>query len=170
MAPYKVGVLNGSPNDNPKVAAALATLEFFGLEADHRVLSAHRNHDKVVELVKPARANGYSAFIASAGMANHLAGVVAALTTLPVVGLPLPVGLLDGLDSLLSTVQMPPGVPVGTVGVGVAMNAALQVVRQLAVNDDELTAKLQDFADNGFKSAELDQLIKQKKIEFATDK
>lgn len=157
---YRVGVLYGSPRDRDKVKAAWVTLEYFGIQADHQVLSAHRDGEKVLELVKSARQNGYSAFIGAAGMANHLAGTIAAHTTLPVVGLPLSGGGLGGVDSLYSTVQMPKGVPVGTVGIDVAMNAALQVVRQLAVNDEQLTARLEEFAQGGFQSDELDELIK----------
>lgn len=157
---HKVGVLYGSPRDKDKVKGAWITLQWFGIEADHRVLSAHRNPNEVVELVETARANGYSAFIGAAGMANHLAGTIAAHTTLPVVGLPLSGGALNGVDSLYATVQMPPGVPVGTVAIDGAVNAALQVVRQLAVNDEDLTSKLEAFAAASFQSEELTELIK----------
>ncbi len=103
-----------------------------------RVLSAHRNPAEVVELVSSARENGYVAFICGAGMAAHLAGVVAAHTTLPVVGVPLSGGALNGVDALYSTVQMPKGIPVATVAIDGSMNAALLVVEMLAITDAEL--------------------------------
>jgi 5-(carboxyamino)imidazole ribonucleotide mutase len=138
----KVAVLMGSPNDREKMAPAVATLERFGLEADERVLSAHRNADQVDALVSTARENGYVAFICGAGMAAHLAGAVAARTTLPVVGVPLSGGALNGVDALYSTVQMPKGIPVATVAVDGAMNAALLVVQMLAITDEGLAKQL----------------------------
>jgi 5-(carboxyamino)imidazole ribonucleotide mutase len=138
----KVGVLMGSPRDGDKMAGAKDTLEEFGIEADVRVLSAHRNPHEVVELVSSARESGYVAFICGAGMAAHLAGVVAAHTTLPVVGVPLSGGALNGVDALYSTVQMPRGIPVATVAVDGSMNAALLVVEMLAITDEGLAAKL----------------------------
>jgi 5-(carboxyamino)imidazole ribonucleotide mutase len=138
----KVGVLMGSASDRDKMAAAAATLESFGIEADVRVLSAHRNPAQVVELVSSARENGYVAFICGAGMAAHLAGVVAAHTTLPVVGVPLSGGALNGVDALYATVQMPKGIPVATVAIDGSMNAALLVVEMLAITDERLAAQL----------------------------
>ena len=140
----KVAVLMGSASDKDKMAPAADTLARFGVEADVRVLSAHRNPQQVVELVSSARENGYVAFICGAGMAAHLAGVVAAHTTLPVVGVPLSGGALNGVDALYSTVQMPKGIPVATVAVDGAMNAALLVVEMLAITDTDLQAKLAD--------------------------
>ena len=140
----KVGVLMGSPRDGDKMAPAAETLERFGLEADVRVLSAHRNPAEVVELVSGAREAGYVAFICGAGMAAHLAGVVAAHTTLPVVGVPLSGGALNGVDALYATVQMPRGIPVATVAIDGSMNAALLVVEMVAITDAELAAKLAD--------------------------
>ncbi|MET0913171.1 MAG: 5-(carboxyamino)imidazole ribonucleotide mutase [Acidimicrobiales bacterium] len=140
----KVGVLMGSPRDGDKMAPAAETLERFGLEADVRVLSAHRNPAEVVDLVSGAREAGYVAFICGAGMAAHLAGVVAAHTTLPVVGVPLSGGALNGVDALYATVQMPRGIPVATVAIDGSMNAALLVVEMLAITDTELAAKLAD--------------------------
>ena len=139
---YKVAVLMGSPNDGDKMRPAQETLERFGIEADVRVLSAHRTPAKVAELASTAREQGYSAFICGAGMAAHLAGVVAAHTTLPVVGVPLSGGISDGLDALLSTVQMPKGIPVATVAVNGSVNAALLVAQMLAVDDPELADKV----------------------------
>ncbi len=138
----KVGVLMGSASDKDKMAGASDTLARFGIEADVRVLSAHRNPAQVVELVSSARENGYVAFICGAGMAAHLAGVVAAHTTLPVVGVPLSGGALNGVDALYSTVQMPKGIPVATVAVDGSMNAALLVVEMLAIRDESLAAQL----------------------------
>jgi 5-(carboxyamino)imidazole ribonucleotide mutase len=142
--PYKVAVLMGSPNDRDKMQPAVDTLERFGIEADVRVLSAHRNPAKVTELAGSAREQGYSAFICGAGMAAHLAGVVAAHTTLPVVGVPLSGGAINGVDALYSTVQMPKGIPVATVAIDGSMNAALLVVEMLALADEELVGALAD--------------------------
>ena len=142
---YKVGVLMGSTSDEAKMAKAKETLEQFGIECDWRILSAHRNPHQVVELVSSARDNGYVAFICGAGMAAHLAGVVAAHTTLPVVGVPMSGGGLNGVDALYSTVQMPKGVPVATVAIDGSQNAALLVVQMLGITDAGLAAKLADY-------------------------
>ena len=138
----KVAVLMGSASDKDKMAPAADTLEKFGIEADVRVLSAHRNPAQVVELVSTARENGYVAFICGAGMAAHLAGVVAAHTTLPVVGVPLSGGALNGVDALYSVVQMPKGIPVATVAIDGSLNAALLVVQMLAITDADLAGRL----------------------------
>jgi 5-(carboxyamino)imidazole ribonucleotide mutase len=138
----KVGILMGSANDGDKMRAAAETLEGFGIETDVRVLSAHRNPAEVVELVSTARENGYVAFICGAGMAAHLAGVVAAHTTLPVVGVPLSGGALNGVDALYATVQMPKGIPVATVAIDGSLNAALLVVEMLAITDVDLATAL----------------------------
>lgn len=142
MSSYKVAVLMGSPNDGPKMAPAADTLAQLGIEADVRVLSAHRNPAQVAELASTARESGYSAFICGAGMAAHLAGVVAAHTTLPVVGVPLSGGALNGVDALYATVQMPKGIPVATVAVDGALNAALLVAQMLAIGDADLAARV----------------------------
>ncbi|HEY5154506.1 MAG TPA: 5-(carboxyamino)imidazole ribonucleotide mutase [Acidimicrobiales bacterium] len=139
----KVGVLMGSANDRDKMQPGVDTLTAFGLEPDVRVLSAHRNPAEVVELVSSARENGYVAFICGAGMAAHLAGVVAAHTTLPVVGVPLSGGALNGVDALYATVQMPKGIPVATVAIDGSLNAALLVVEMLAISDPTLADKLE---------------------------
>lgn len=138
----KVAVLMGSASDQEKMAPAAETLEKFGIEADVRVLSAHRTPAKVAELASTAREQGYVAFICGAGMAAHLAGAVAAQTTLPVIGVPLSGGGLDGVDALYSTVQMPKGIPVATVAINGSMNAALLVVQMLAVTDAGLAEQL----------------------------
>ncbi len=141
----KVGVLMGSASDEAKMAKARETLEQFGVECDWRILSAHRNPHQVVELVSSARENGYVAFICGAGMAAHLAGVVAAHTTLPVVGVPMSGGALNGVDALYATVQMPKGVPVATVAIDGSQNAALLVIQMLAITDQSLAGKLADY-------------------------
>jgi len=140
----KVAVLMGSPNDQSKMAPATATLTEFGIEADERVMSAHRTPSVVADFARSARENGYAAIICGAGMAAHLAGAVAANTTLPVVGVPLSGGALNGVDALYATVQMPRGIPVATVAIDGAMNAALLVVQMLAITDAELAGKLDE--------------------------
>jgi 5-(carboxyamino)imidazole ribonucleotide mutase len=139
----------GSPNDRETMQPAVDTLENFGIEADVRVLSAHRNPVGVAEFVSAARANGYASIICGAGMAAHLAGAAAAHTTLPVVGVPLSRSALSGIDALYSTVQMPPGIPVATVAVDGAKNAALLVVQMLSITDAELAAQLDDLRAEG---------------------
>ncbi len=140
----KVAVLMGSPNDQSKMAPATATLGEFGIEADERVMSAHRTPAVVADFAGSARANGYAAIICGAGMAAHLAGAVAANTTLPVVGVPLSGGALNGVDALYATVQMPRGIPVATVAIDGAMNAALLVVQMLAITDPDLVRRLEE--------------------------
>ncbi|MBC8364109.1 MAG: 5-(carboxyamino)imidazole ribonucleotide mutase [Actinobacteria bacterium] len=139
----RVAILMGSPNDADKMAPAAATLERYGIEADVRVMSAHRSPAEVAEFTRSARDNGYTTIICGAGMAAHLAGAVAAHTTLPVIGVPLSGGAINGWDSLLATVQMPRGIPVATVAVDGAMNAALLAVQMLAVDDPSLIAELE---------------------------
>ncbi len=140
----KVAVLMGSPNDQSKMAPATATLTEFGVEADERVMSAHRTPAVVAEFAATARENGYAAIICGAGMAAHLAGAVAANTTLPVIGVPLSGGALNGVDALYATVQMPRGIPVATVAIDGAMNAALLVVQMLAITDADLAKQLDE--------------------------
>ncbi|MDH3281673.1 MAG: 5-(carboxyamino)imidazole ribonucleotide mutase [Gammaproteobacteria bacterium] len=139
-----VGILTGSPNDVPAVEKAKATLEELGVPCELRVLSAHRSPDLTVEYIKAAESAGVEVFIACAGMANHLAGTVAAHTLLPVIGVPLTSGALSGLDSLLSTVQMPPGVPVATVAIDGTRNAAYMAARILALKYPEIRGRLED--------------------------
>jgi 5-(carboxyamino)imidazole ribonucleotide mutase len=141
----KVAVLMGSANDKPKMAPALETLAEFGVEATEHVLSAHRTPDAVREFTRAARDNGYATIICGAGMAAHLAGAVAANTTLPVIGVPLSGGALGGVDALYATVQMPRGMPVATVAVDGALNAALLAIEMLAVTDAGLAQKLADY-------------------------
>jgi len=140
----KVAVLMGSANDAEKMAPARETLEKFGVEHEVWAMSAHRTPDAVRQFVTGARDNGFGVIIAAAGMAAHLAGVCASCTTLPVIGVPVSGGALDGVDALYSTVQMPPGMPVATVAINGAMNAALLAVQILAVTDEGLAKKLAD--------------------------
>jgi 5-(carboxyamino)imidazole ribonucleotide mutase len=149
MSSYKVAVLMGSTTDQEKMKGASEMLERFGVEADVRVLSAHRNPTEVAEFVAGARDAGYAAVIAGAGWAAHLAGVCAAHTTLPVVGVPLSGSALNGVDSLYSTVQMPSGIPVATVAVDAAKNAAVLVVEMLAITDKGLADQLAEFRAGG---------------------
>jgi 5-(carboxyamino)imidazole ribonucleotide mutase len=142
MMAKKVAVLMGSNSDKDKMAKAGETLARYGIEADVRVMSAHRSPAVVSEFASTAREQGYAAIICAAGMAAHLAGAVAAQTTLPVIGVPLSGGALNGVDALYSTVMMPKGIPVATVAVDGAMNAALLAVQILAVDDEALTQKL----------------------------
>jgi 5-(carboxyamino)imidazole ribonucleotide mutase len=142
MSRKKVAILMGSPNDKDKMAPAADTLARYGIEADVRVMSAHRTPAVVAEFTAAARDEGYAAFICGAGLAAHLAGAVAAHTTLPVIGVPLSGGALNGIDALYSTVQMPKGIPVATVAVDGSMNAALLAVQMLAIHDDELADEL----------------------------
>jgi 5-(carboxyamino)imidazole ribonucleotide mutase len=145
----RVAVLMGSPNDRERMQAAADMLERFGLEPDVRVMSAHRTPAAVAEFASGARAAGYAAVICGAGMAAHLAGAVAANTTLPVVGVPLSAGALNGIDALLATVQMPRGIPVATVAVDGAANAALLVVQMLAIHDADLARQLDEHRASG---------------------
>src|SRR5438132_3939766 len=139
----------GSASDREKMAPAVEMLARFGVEADERVLSAHRTPDAVADFARSARDHGYVAVICGAGMAAHLAGVVAAHTTLPVVGVPLSGGVLDGVDALYATVQMPRGIPVATVAIDGAANAAVLVVEMLAIGDAGLATKLEEFRAGG---------------------
>ncbi len=142
MKEARVAILMGSDSDWPTFEAATGILTQFGLGFDVRVLSAHRSPAQVRQYVLQAPRRGIRVFIAGAGGAAHLAGVVASHTTSPVIGVPIETKTLKGIDSLLSTVQMPKGVPVATVAIGNAANAALLAVQILAVHDAELTKRL----------------------------
>jgi len=145
----KVAVLMGSPNDREKMAGAAAMLGRFGVEVEERVLSAHRNPAEVAAFASSARDAGFAVIICGAGMAAHLAGVVAAHTTLPVIGVPLSGGALNGVDALYATVQMPRGIPVATVAVDGSANAGILAAEILAVCDEHLAAKLGQFRAGG---------------------
>ena len=138
----KVGIIMGSDSDLPVVEKAIDTLKEYGVPYEVHVFSAHRTPLEASQFSKNARANGFGAIIAAAGMAAHLAGAIAANTTLPVIGIPVKSSVLDGMDALLSTVQMPPGIPVATVAINGAANAALLCIQILAVEDTELKEKL----------------------------
>jgi 5-(carboxyamino)imidazole ribonucleotide mutase len=135
----------GSANDRPTMTTALDTLKDFGVEATEHVMSAHRTPTRVVSFSSQARSEGYGVIICAAGMAAHLAGAVAAQTTLPVIGVPLSGGAIGGIDALYATVQMPRGIPVATVAIDGAVNAALLAVEILAVTDEALAERLADF-------------------------
>lgn len=138
----KVGVIMGSDSDLPVVKKAMETLEEYGVPYEVHVYSAHRTPEQAREFAVNARANGFGAIIAAAGKAAHLAGAIAANTTLPVIGIPVKSSTLDGLDALLSTVQMPSGMPVATVAIDGSANAALLAIQIIAVTDGELAEKL----------------------------
>ena len=138
-----VSILMGSDSDWPVMEEAAQTCARFGVACEARVLSAHRRPDECADYARGAAGRGVRVLIAGAGGAAHLAGVLAAHTTLPVIAVPIPTALAGGLDSLLSMVQMPPGVPVATVGVGRAGNAALLAIQILALGDPELARKLE---------------------------
>ena len=140
----KVGIVMGSDSDLPIVKKATDTLTAFGVPFEVHVYSAHRTPVEARDFALNARANDFGVIIAAAGMAAHLAGAIAANTTLPVIGIPCKSTNLDGLDALLSTVQMPTGIPVATVAINGAANAALLAIQILAVEDKELAKKLDD--------------------------
>ncbi len=138
----KIGIIMGSDSDLPVVEKAINTLKEYGVPYEVHVFSAHRTPEQAKDFSQNAIKNGFGAIIAAAGMAAHLAGAIAANTTLPVIGIPVKAAVLDGMDALLSTVQMPPGIPVATVGINGAVNAALLAIQILAVSDETLSEKL----------------------------
>jgi len=138
----KIGIVMGSDSDLPVVSKAMDTLKEYGVPFEVHVYSAHRTPVEAKEFSAGARENGFGAIIAAAGMAAHLAGAIAANTTLPVIGIPVQSKNLGGMEALLSTVQMPSGIPVATVAIDGATNAALLAIQILAVEDAELAAKL----------------------------
>jgi len=138
----KVAVIMGSDSDWPVVKGACQQLETFGIPYEAHILSAHRTPAAAADFARSARANGFGVLICAAGMAAHLAGAFAGNSTLPVIGIPMKGGAADGLDALLATVQMPSGIPVATVAINGAKNAAVLAAQILAVSDDALAAKL----------------------------
>ncbi len=138
----KIAVLMGSDSDLPVVKAAFAVFKEYGVPYEAHVMSAHRSPEAVRDFTVSAREKGFGAIIAAAGKAAHLAGAVAANTTLPVIGIPVKSSTLDGLDALLATVQMPSGMPVATVAIDGAHNAALLAVQMLAIEDADIAKKL----------------------------
>ena len=140
----KIGIIMGSDSDFPTVSKAIDTLKSFGVPYEVHIFSAHRTPVEARDFSTNARKNGFGAIIAAAGMAAHLAGAIAANTTLPVIGIPINCGKLDGIDALLSTVMMPSGIPVATVAIDGAVNAALLCIEILSVSDEELAKKLDE--------------------------
>ena len=138
----KIGIVMGSDSDLPVVQKAMDTLQTFGVPYEVHIYSAHRTPEQAIGFAKNAREAGFGAIIAAAGMAAHLAGVIAANTTLPVVGIPCKSSVFDGMDALLSTVQMPSGIPVATVAVNAGVNAALLCIQILSVEEPALAEKL----------------------------
>ena len=138
-----VAIIMGSDSDWPTMESAAKVLDEFGITYTAEVISAHRMPDEMSEFAKNAAKSGYKVIIAGAGGAAHLPGMVASLTTLPVIGVPVPLNNLDGMDSLFSIVQMPAGIPVATVGIGNAKNAGILAARILAVGNEELQAKIE---------------------------
>ncbi|MBQ7117886.1 MAG: 5-(carboxyamino)imidazole ribonucleotide mutase [Clostridia bacterium] len=158
----KVAIIMGSDSDLPVVAKASDTLKQFGVPCEMHIYSAHRTPEQAKQFSETARENGFGVIIAAAGMAAHLAGAIAANTTLPVIGIPMKSKYLDGIDALLSTVQMPSGIPVATVAIDGAVNAALLAIEILAVTDEELALRLKAKRDNDTKTV----LEKNKKTEL----
>ncbi len=139
----KIGIVMGSDSDMPIIQKCTDTLKSLGIEYTVHIFSAHRTPDEAREFARDAKKNGYGVLIAAAGMAAHLAGAIAANTVLPVIGIPCKSAYLDGVDALLSTVQMPSGIPVATVAINGGVNAALLSAQILAVEDEELAKKLE---------------------------
>lgn len=161
---WTVAVVMGSDSDLPVVTPAIKTLKKYGIETVVRVMSAHRTPELAAEFAKGARESGISVIIAAAGKAAHLAGVLAAHTTLPVIGIPVKASTLDGLDALLATVQMPSGVPVATVAIDGAANAAFLAMQMIGISDPDMAQKLalikQDMTDGVIrKNDELQQKL-----------
>ncbi|MBS1726871.1 MAG: 5-(carboxyamino)imidazole ribonucleotide mutase [Armatimonadetes bacterium] len=144
----KVGVIMGSKSDWPTMVAAVEILDEFGIENESEVVSAHRTPERMVEYAKTARDRGISVIIAGAGGAAHLPGMVASLTTLPVIGVPVQSKALSGVDSLYSIVQMPAGIPVATVAIGNAKNAGLLAIQILGVTDSKIAEKLEKYRED----------------------
>ena len=140
----RVAVVMGSDSDLQTVKPAIVTLKKLGIPCEVRIISAHRTPEEAADFSRTARENGFGAIISAAGKAAHLAGAMAANTTLPVIGIPIKSSTLDGLDALLATVQMPSGMPVATVAIDGAQNAALLAAQMLAIEDGELAKKLAD--------------------------
>ncbi len=157
----KIAIVMGSDSDLPKVEKAVKVLAEYGVPYEVHVLSAHRTPDEAAAFATDARKNGIGAIIAAAGKAAHLAGALAARTTLPVVGIPIKCDNLDGVDALYSTVQMPSGIPVATVAIDGAANAALLCIEMLAITDEALAAKLEGAREAGRQAV----LAKNKAIE-----
>lgn len=161
----KVAVIMGSDSDLPVLKSCIKILKEFGVETEVSVMSAHRTPDRASYFAKNAEANGFDVIIAAAGKAAHLPGVLAAYTNLPVIGVPIKSSTLDGLDSLLSIVQMPKGIPVATVAVDGADNAALLAVQILGVSDKNLRLRMKDYKDKMAKEVEQKDLQVNKEVQ-----
>lgn len=157
----KVAIIMGSDSDLPVLEKAIQTLKDFDVPYEVHVFSAHRTPVEAKEFSENARKNGFGVIIAAAGMAAHLAGAIAANTTLPVIGIPIKSTTLDGIDALLSTVQMPSGIPVSTVAINGAVNAALLSIEMMAIYDETLEKKLSDFRKANYEKV----LSKNKEVE-----
>lgn len=163
----KVAVIMGSDSDFPVVQKAIKKLKEFDVPYEVHIMSAHRTPDEASEFSKNAKANGFGVIIAAAGMAAHLAGVLAANTTIPVIGIPIKSAAFDGMDALLATVMMPTGIPVATVAVNGAGNAGVLAVQMLALSDDTLSAKLDEMKKNmALEVAKKDEDIQSKVAEL----
>lgn len=163
----KVAIIMGSDSDFPVVSKAVKMLKDFDVPYEVHVMSAHRTPDAAINFSANAKQNGFGVIIAAAGMAAHLAGVLAAKTTLPVIGIPCKSSQLDGMDALLATVMMPTGIPVATVAIDGAANAAILAVEMLALTDDDLAQKLEDMkADMEKGVAEKDKAMQNKVAEL----
>lgn len=159
----KVAIIMGSDSDFPVVKDAAKELKNFGVDFEVHVMSAHRTPYEACEFAKNAQSNGFGVIIAAAGMAAHLAGVLAAHTTIPVIGIPMKSSTLDGLDALLSTVQMPKGIPVATVAINGASNAAILAVQILALANDDLSNKLANM------KTQMAEVVKEKDLQLQAD-
>jgi len=155
-----VSVIMGSDSDWPVMREAADVLKEFGVEVEAKVVSAHRTPKEMVDYAESAKSRGIKVIIAGAGGAAHLPGMVASLTTLPVVGVPVPLKYMDGMDSLLSIVQMPNGIPVATVAVGAAKNAGLLALRILSTEDEGIASRLADY------QASLRETVQAKKLDW----
>ena len=159
----KVAIVMGSKSDLPVAEKAVGVLRDYGVQMEVRVLSAHRCPNEAREFAASARGGGFSVILAFAGMAAHLAGAMAANTTLPVIGIPVKSSTLDGLDALLATVQMPKGIPVATVAIDGAANAAILAAQMLALSDPEIDAKLEQM------KADMEQGVKAKDAKISAE-
>ncbi len=161
----KVAVIMGSDSDLPVVKAAITKLKSFGIPVEVHVMSAHRTPETACRFASSAKDNGFGVIIAAAGKAAHLAGVLAAHTTLPVIGIPVKSSTLDGLDALLATVQMPSGIPVATVAIDGAANAAILAAQILAVSDEDIARQLMEMKVSMAKEVEEKDKALQDKLE-----
>lgn len=160
----QIGVIMGSDSDYKIMEDAMKVLRQFELDFEVKISSAHRTLERTVEWVKDFEAQGGKLIIAAAGLAAHLPGVVAGASILPVIGVPLSSGAMEGIDALYSIVQMPPGIPVATVGIGAARNAALLAVQILAIEDEDLSKRVKDYRSQMMKDIEAKDEALQKRL------